>query len=180
METAAWKLYDTALRIPLDVTIDIPPDVRMPASPQCAPLSAASSDSFAAGPSAPLAIPTKLPSLATRIPDRKAIEMSDANSVDGGRVRNTEIGETQGVDMAEVRLHPPLPASGAMWLSVPRCFGWRVETRQQREMMTAADSVSVLPMRLRDHPARRTDGCGFDERDASDLLCFASVRCSSL
>ena len=127
-----------------------------------------------------LAIPIKLPSLAKRIPDRKAIEVSDANSVDGGRVRNTEIGETQGVDMAEVRRHPPLPASGAMWLSVPRCFGWRVETRQQREMMTAADSVSVHRMRLRDHPARRTDGCGFDERDTADLLCFASVRCSSL
>ena len=99
METSAWKLYETALRIPLDVTIDIPSDVRMPVSPPSTPLSAASSDPFAAGPSAPLAIPSKSPSLATRIPDRKAIEMSDANSVDGGRVRNTEIGETQGVDM---------------------------------------------------------------------------------
>ena len=99
METSAWKLYETALRIPLDVTIDIPPDVRTPASPPCAPLSAASSDPFAAGPSAPLAIPSKSPSLATRIPDRKAIETSNANSVDGGRVRNTEIEETQSVDM---------------------------------------------------------------------------------
>ena len=129
MYTSAWKLYETALRIPLDVTIDIPPDVRMPASPPCAPLSAASSDPFAAGPSAPLAIPNKSPSLATRIPDRKAIEMSGANSVDGGRVRNTEIGETQGVDMD--RGAAPSAASGE-WSDVTvRSSVFRLASRDE-------------------------------------------------
>ena len=104
MQTSAWKLYETAPSIPLDITIDIPPevppDVGMSASPPCVPLPAASSDPFAAGPSTPLAIPIKSPSLGTRTPDRMAIEMSEANSkADGVCVVNAEIGEMQGADM---------------------------------------------------------------------------------
>ena len=144
---------------PLDVTIDIPPDVRMPASPPCAPLSAVSFDPFAAGPSAPLAIPTKLPSLATKIRDRKAIEMSNANSVDGGRVRNTEIRETQGVDMG--RAATPSAAFG--------------------EWSDVTVRSSVFRLASRNEAAEEDDGSRrFDERDASDLLCFAAVCCSSL
>ena len=103
METSAWRAYETARRIPREVAIDIPPDVRMPGSPPRTSRSATSPDSFAAGPSTPLAIPNRSPSFTTRTPGTKAEEMSEANSsVDGGCVRNDEIEEVQSVDAGEV------------------------------------------------------------------------------
>ena len=99
METSAWKAYETARRIPMEATIDIPPDARMPGSPPCTPRSATSPDPFAAGPSKPLAIPNRSPSFTTRTPEREAEERSEANSsVGGGCVRNDEIQEVQSVD----------------------------------------------------------------------------------